>query len=73
MMKSVNQYSDEELIKKWPGFANKYATVNGIKLHYVEGGSGEPLICLPGWPQNRYSYHPIALCSKKPGCNRDIR
>lgn len=59
-MKIANQYSDEELIKKWPGFVNKYATVNGVKLHYVEGGFGESLICLPGWPQNWYSYHPIA-------------
>ncbi|MBL3658789.1 alpha/beta fold hydrolase [Fulvivirga sediminis] len=60
MMKTTNTYSDEELIKKWPGFVNKYATVNGVELHYVVGGSGEPLICLPGWPQTWYSYHPIA-------------
>jgi pimeloyl-ACP methyl ester carboxylesterase len=53
-------YSDEALIKHWPGFTNKYATVNGVKLHYVEGGSGMPLICLPGWPQNWYSFHTIA-------------
>ena len=53
-------YSDEELVKKLPGFTNHYVTVNGIRLHYVEGGSGEPLICLPGWPQTWYSYHPIA-------------
>ncbi|WP_241652575.1 alpha/beta fold hydrolase [Leeuwenhoekiella marinoflava] len=61
MMERMNQYSDEELIKKWPGFVNKYATVNEVNLHYVEGGTGEPLICLPGWPQTWYSYHPIAL------------
>lgn len=59
-MQSVNQYSDEELIKKWPGFVNQYAIVNNVKLHYVTGGSGEPLICLPGWPQTWYSYHPLA-------------
>jgi pimeloyl-ACP methyl ester carboxylesterase len=53
-------YSDEELIKQMPGFVNKYATVNGVKLHYVEGGSGSPLICLPGWPQTWYSFHTIA-------------
>lgn len=55
-----DNYSDEELIKKFPGFANHYATVNGINLHYVEGGTGQPLICLPGWPQTWFSYHPIA-------------
>jgi pimeloyl-ACP methyl ester carboxylesterase len=27
----------------------------------VEGGSGKPLICLPGWPQTWYSYHPVAM------------
>lgn len=57
----LNAFSDEELIKHLPGFTNQYATVNGIALHYVEGGNGAPLICLPGWPQTWYSYHPIAL------------
>lgn len=56
----IDQYSDEELIKQWPGFENKYANVNGVQLHYVEGGSGMPLICLPGWPQTWYSYRNIA-------------
>lgn len=56
----VNSYSDEELIKGWPGFENKFATVNGVELHYVEGGSGTPLICLPGWPQTWYSFHTLA-------------
>jgi len=53
-------YSDEELIKHLPGFTNHYATVNGVRLHYVAGGSGPALVCLPGWPQTWYSYHPIA-------------
>ncbi|NVO84469.1 alpha/beta hydrolase [Hymenobacter terrestris] len=54
------EYSDEELVKRLPGFINQYATVNGIRLHYVAGGSGRPLICLPGWPQTWYSFHPVA-------------
>jgi len=61
-------YSDESLIKNWPGFENKYAVVNGVKLHYVEGGSGKPLICLPGWPQTWYSFHTVA-----PALARDYR
>jgi pimeloyl-ACP methyl ester carboxylesterase len=65
MMTHINDntealYSDDELIKKWPGFENKYAEVNGIRLHYVEGGAGKPLICLPGWPQTWYSFYTIA-------------
>jgi pimeloyl-ACP methyl ester carboxylesterase len=57
---SQDTYSDDELIKHFPGFTNHYATVNGMQLHYVTGGSGMPLICLPGWPQTWYSYHPVA-------------
>lgn len=56
----LDPYSDEALLRHFPGFTNHYATVNGVRLHYVEGGSGEPLICLPGWPQTWFSYHPIA-------------
>lgn len=56
----IDFYSDEELIKNWPGFKNGYAVVNGIKIHYVEGGNGEPLLCLPGWPQTWYSFHTVA-------------
>ncbi|UOR07031.1 alpha/beta hydrolase [Hymenobacter aerilatus] len=57
---TLGPYSDEALIQHLPGFTNHYATVNGVQLHYVDGGSGPALICLPGWPQTWYSYHPIA-------------
>ena len=57
---SQNPYADDELIKDFPGFTNQYTTVNGVSLHYVDGGSGAPLVCLPGWPQTWYSYHPVA-------------
>ncbi|WP_196955077.1 alpha/beta fold hydrolase [Hymenobacter guriensis] len=53
-------YSDEALLRRLPGFTDHYATVNGVRLHYVEDGSGPVLVCLPGWPQTWYSYHPIA-------------
>ena len=56
---ALTDYTDEALIQHLPGFTNHYATVNGIRLHYVEGGSGPVLVCLPGWPQTWYSYHPI--------------
>jgi pimeloyl-ACP methyl ester carboxylesterase len=55
-----NAYADEELIKHWPGFENRYINVNGVELHYVDGGAGTPLICLPGWPQTWYSFKNIA-------------
>lgn len=61
MQENSERYSDEELIRNLPGFENKYITVNGIRLHYVEGGQGKPLVCLPGWPQTWYSLHPVAM------------
>ncbi len=56
----ADPYSDEALIQHLPGFTNQYVTVNGVRLHYVEGGTGRPLICLPGWPQTWYSYRSVA-------------
>ncbi|MEX3937908.1 alpha/beta fold hydrolase, partial [Paraburkholderia phymatum] len=43
-----NDVSDGTLVKSLPGFRNGYATVNGVRLHYVVGGKGEPLVLLPG-------------------------
>jgi len=54
------QYTDEFLIQNWGGFSSHIVTVNGIQLHYADGGKGFPLICLPGWPQTFYSFHTIA-------------
>lgn len=59
-MEKTNQYSDQELIKTLPGFTNHTVNVNGINLHYVEGGTGVALICLPGWPQTWYSFQKVA-------------
>ncbi|HHX4056135.1 MAG: alpha/beta fold hydrolase [Burkholderia contaminans] len=38
---------------------NGYATVNGVRLHYVVGGKGEPLVLLPGWPETWWTFHKI--------------
>ena len=43
--------SDAELVRTLPGFTEGFATVNGVRLHYVAGGSGSPVLLLPGWPQ----------------------
>jgi pimeloyl-ACP methyl ester carboxylesterase len=39
------------------GFTHEYATVNGIKIHYVKGGQGEPLVLLHGFGQNWYMWN----------------
>ena len=49
--------SDATLVKSLPGFKNGYAEVNGVKIHYVIGGKGEPLILLPGWPETWWAFH----------------
>lgn len=53
------QYDDEYLVSQLPGFTNQYQELDGIKLHYVEGGEGTPLILLAGWPQTWWSFHKI--------------
>ncbi|MDR3712200.1 MAG: alpha/beta hydrolase [Puia sp.] len=51
--------NDKELAESLGSFKSKEIQVNGITLHYVEGGQGEPLILLPGWPETWWSYHKI--------------
>lgn len=38
----------------WTQFRHGTASVDGVRLHYVEGGQGEPVLLLPGWPQSWY-------------------
>ncbi|WET76617.1 alpha/beta hydrolase [Amycolatopsis sp. QT-25] len=51
---------DAALARSLPGgFRSEYAQVDGVRLHYVAGGRGEPLILLPGWPETWWQYHKI--------------
>jgi pimeloyl-ACP methyl ester carboxylesterase len=40
----------------WMTFHHGTAVVDGVHLHYVEGGSGTPLLLIPGWPQSWYAW-----------------
>ncbi|WP_034294228.1 alpha/beta fold hydrolase [Herbaspirillum sp. RV1423] len=41
----------------WNSFHHGSAHVNGIRLHYVEGGGGgAPVLLIPGWPQSWYAW-----------------
>ncbi|MFE2326006.1 alpha/beta fold hydrolase [Streptomyces sp. NPDC059385] len=40
-------------------FTSRHAEVNGTRLHYVEGGSGAPLVLLGGWPQTWWQWNKV--------------
>ena len=56
---AAQDVSDDTLVRSLPGFKRGFAQVNGVRLHYVAGGQGEPVLLLPGWPQTWWSYHKI--------------
>jgi pimeloyl-ACP methyl ester carboxylesterase len=37
-------------------FHDGAVVVNGVRLHYVEGGRGDPILLVPGWPQSWYAW-----------------
>lgn len=40
----------------WTEFRHGSVAVNGVKLNYVEGGEGAPVLLVPGWPQSWYAW-----------------
>jgi pimeloyl-ACP methyl ester carboxylesterase len=40
----------------WKNFRHETVAVDGVRLHYVEGGSGAPVLLIPGWPQSWYAW-----------------
>jgi pimeloyl-ACP methyl ester carboxylesterase len=40
-------------------FSHHTASVNGIQIHYVIGGQGEPVVLLHGWPQTWYEWRHV--------------
>ena len=47
-------------------FTHHTATVNGIQLHYVIGGKGDPAVLLHGWPETWYEWrHVMPSLAKK--------
>lgn len=40
-------------------FRHAFADVDGVRMHYVTGGSGSPVVLIHGWPQTWYGWWPI--------------
>ncbi|HEX2230978.1 MAG TPA: alpha/beta hydrolase, partial [Nitrososphaeraceae archaeon] len=40
-------------------FRHGMASVNGIQMHYVIGGQGDPVVLLHGWPETWYAWHKV--------------
>ena len=49
-------YQSFDVASFWTQFRHGSAVVNGVKLHYVEGGEGAPVLLVPGWPQSWYAW-----------------
>jgi pimeloyl-ACP methyl ester carboxylesterase len=54
-----NQEKPDQLSAANPpaNFKHQYANVNGVKIHYVIGGTGDPLVLLHGFGQNWYMWN----------------
>jgi hypothetical protein len=44
-------------------FSHHTTAVNGIQMHYVIGGQGDPVVLLHGWPQTWYEWRLLLTCS----------
>ncbi|MFX0577254.1 alpha/beta fold hydrolase [Nocardia nepalensis] len=40
-------------------FQHEFADVDGVRMHYVTGGHGTPVVLIHGWPQTWYGWWPI--------------
>ena len=41
------------------GFTDRFARVNGVRLHYVIGGKGSPVVLLHGYAETGHMWRPI--------------
>ena len=41
------------------GFAERFAEVNGVRLHYLIGGKGSPVVLLHGYTQTGHMWRPL--------------
>jgi hypothetical protein len=67
--------SSQSTPKPPDGFTDRYADVNGIRVHYVAGGAGPTLVLLHGYPQTSYEWFDVmpALAEKFTVIPPDLR
>ena len=41
------------------GFADHNVVANGVRLHYVTAGKGDPVLLIPGWPESWYAWRSV--------------
>lgn len=41
------------------GVEHRYATVDGLRVHYAEAGEGDPVVLLHGWPQHWWCWREL--------------
>jgi pimeloyl-ACP methyl ester carboxylesterase len=51
----------------WTQFHHDNVVIEGVRLHFVEGGSGGPILLLPGWPQSWYAWRYVMALLAKAG------
>jgi len=39
-----------------PGVEHRWVQAGDVRLHVADAGSGEPVVCVHGWPQNWYAW-----------------
>jgi haloalkane dehalogenase len=49
-----------EALPGFDGFSPRYADVDGLRMHYVDEGSGRPVVCFHGEPTWAYLYRKLA-------------
>lgn len=51
--------SDATDAEFWRLFKHDTTVVNGLALHSVSGGTGKPILLIPGWPQSWYAWRRV--------------
>ncbi len=54
-----NSPLDKAAVNELTGFTHHYATVNGVRLHYVAGGTGPVVLFVHGWPYSWYEWKDV--------------